>query len=81
MSLYSPSGIEIIYNGKKDIVKEYNFYASKLVCQNLLTKLRTFKRKIIEENYQGQYGIYSSNKKQKQINKQSKKLSGGKYVQ
>lgn len=76
---YTTSGLEISYKGKKDIVETYNFYASKIVCKNLLTKLRVFKKKILEENYQGQYGFPSSSQKSNP-NKQ-KKILGGKYVQ
>lgn len=80
MRIYSASGLEISYKGKKDIVEEYSFHASKLICKNLLTKLRVFKKKVLEENYQGQYGYPASSRKSKK-NKQTQELSGGKYVQ
>lgn len=80
MCIYSSSGLEISYNGKKDIIESCNFYASKIVCKNILTKLRVFKMKLLEENYQGEYGFYRSTPKSKS-NNQSKKISGGKYVQ
>lgn len=80
MRFYRTSGLEISYKGKKNIVEEYNFYASKIVCKNLLAKLRVFKKKVLEENYQGQYGFPSSSQKPNP-NKQTKKISGGKYVQ
>lgn len=79
MCIYSPSGLKVSHSGKNDIIEEYNFYASKTVCKELLTKLRVFKIKVLEENYQGEYGFHRSNPKPK--NNKSKELYGGKYVQ
>lgn len=78
--IYSPSGLKISCNGKEDIIESYNFFASKIICKNLLTRLRIFKTKVLEENYQGEYGYSRSTQKTKP-NKQFQKLSGGKYVQ
>lgn len=77
MCIYASSGIEISYKGKKDIIESCNFYASKMICKNLLTKLRVFKMKVLEENYQGEYGFPCSTLKLKS----NKNLYGGKYVQ
>lgn len=79
MCLYSHSGIEVLHNGKKGIVENYKFFASKLICKDLLTKLRVFKKKVIEENFHGRYGFTSSSSNSKQNSKS--KLSHGKYEQ
>lgn len=82
INFYSPEGIEVSYNGKKDIVEEYNFYASNQVCKKILPKLRAFKKKVIEENFKGQYGYNSQKKKNTSSqNQQTNKIAGGKYVQ
>lgn len=80
LCIYSPSGIEISHNGKKNIIESYKFYASKIVCKNLIQKFLTFKKKVLEENYRGEYGFQRLTQKSKSKNK-SQKLSGGKYVQ
>ena len=61
MLLSSKSGIEVMYKGRKTIVEEYCFYASRIICDKILKELRAFKSKVLSENFVGRYG-YSVSK-------------------
>lgn len=77
MVISSKSGIEVTFNGDKTLVNTYSFFASELICNKILSKLRVFKRKVLSEGFTGDYGVsHSSSTKQNE----TKKISD-KYVQ
>ena len=77
MVISSKSGIEVTFNGDKTLENTYSFFASELVCNKILSKLRVFKRKVLNEGFTGNYGVsQSSSTKQNE----TKKISD-KYVQ
>lgn len=77
MVISSKSGIEVTFNGDKTLVNTYSFFASELICNKILSKLRVFKRKVLSEGFTGDYGVsQSSSTKQNE----TKKISD-KYVQ
>ena len=77
MVISSNSGIEITFNGDKTIENNYSFFSSEIICKRILSKLRVFKRKVLGEEFTGNYGIHQdTNTKQSE----TKKISD-KYVQ
>lgn len=77
MVISSKSGIEVTFNGDKTLENTYSFFASELICNKILSKLRVFKRKVLSEGFTGDYGVsHSSSTKQNE----TKKISD-KYVQ
>lgn len=80
--IFSKSGIEISYKGKKNIVEYVDFYASKKVSEKILTKLRVFRNLLIAEDFKGSYGTTTTkHKSTTKTLRPSQKLSNGKYTQ
>lgn len=56
VSFSSGSGIEISYNGGKDLQKSVAFFGSELVCKRICTEAKQFVKKVKDERFTGKLG-------------------------
>lgn len=56
VSFSSGSGIEVTYNGTKDLQKTVVFYGSELVCKRICTEAKQFVKKVNSEGFTGKLG-------------------------
>ena len=55
----STTGIDHTLNGKRNLIKEYGFYTSSMITEDLCYAIQEFFKKVQEEGYTGSYGVAS----------------------